>query len=303
MSNFTVTLLGVRGGFPVPGPQTVEFGGNTTCLEVHAGPHLIIIDAGTGIIDLGKRLVAQYARDRRPITGTMLFTHSHHDHTQGLPFFVPLRMTDSRFDILGPRIADEHIKYILEQVMQPSLFPIKLEQLAAVRKIHVVQSSDVILLLEPGAPSMVQDLACETAPFPSHAVQIRMHHSVRHPKGGTMCYRIEYMGRSVVFATDTEGYEGGDTKLIRFAQGADLLIHDSEYTDDEYTGPPFAHQGWGHSTWRMAIDVGKKAEVKRLILTHHNARHNDAFMREVEREATAVFARASMAREGMTIEL
>jgi ribonuclease BN (tRNA processing enzyme) len=130
-----------------------------------------------------------------------------------------------------------------------------------------------------------------------------MYYSLNHPKGGSMCYRIAYGGKRLVFATDTEGYEGGDARLIAFARGVDLLIHDAEYTDQEYVGPPFSRQGWGHSTWKMAVEIARKAGVKRLALTHHHADHDDAFLRGVEREAQSLFPEAFVAREGMTVEL
>jgi phosphoribosyl 1,2-cyclic phosphodiesterase len=302
-SEFTVTFWGVRGGYPVPGPKTVEFGGNTTCLQVQAGPHLIVIDAGTGIIGLGARLVAQRAQDRQPIVGTMLFTHGHHDHTQGLSFFDPLRFSDSVFHILGPRVFDADLKDVLSRAILPSLFPLTMEDLVGVRQIRNVREADTILLTQRGLPPIVKDLERENAFVPPWAAKIQMYHNLNHPKGGTTCYRIEYGGKRVVFATDIEGYEGGDTRLIAFARGADLLIHDAEYTEDEYIGPSFSRQGWGHSTWKMAVQVGQKAGVRRLALTHHNADHDDAFMRNIDQEARSVFPEAFMTREGMTIEL
>ena len=107
----------------------------------------------------------------------------------------------------------------------------------------------------------------------------------------------------MVFATDTEGYIGGDTLLTKFVRGVDLLIHDAEYTEREYTGPPSRRQGWGHSTWKMAVTVGQRAKVKRLVLTHHSAKHDDAFVRDMEKTAQAEFPVVSMAREGLTIEV
>jgi len=303
MSDFHVTFWGVRGGYPVPGAETVEFGGNTTCLEVRAGEHLIIIDAGTGIIGLGEKLATQRARDGRPIRATLLFTHGHHDHTQGLAFFAPLRFPDSEFFIFGPRMPDADIHEILTEALLPSMLPRMLSELLSVCKIQNVQDSQTILLTEPGAPPLLKNLHKETLFVPPWAVQVEMYLSRNHPKGGTMCYRIVYRGKRVVFATDTEGYEGGDTNLIEFARGADLLIHDAEYVDQEYTGPPFSRQGWGHSTWRIAVQVGQMAGVKRLALTHHHANHDDTFMRRMERDAQATFDRAFVVREGMTVTL
>ena len=134
------------------------------------------------------------------------------------------------------------------------------------------------------------------------AAKVWVYHSSSHPKGGSLCYMIEYHGKRIVFATDTEGYIGSDTLLGRFVEGVDVLIHDAEYTDREYVGPP-SRQGWGHSTWNMAVRVGQRACVKQLVLTHHNAKHDDAFLTELEQTVREHFPNAMVAREGMTLSL
>ena len=307
------TFWGVRGGLPVPGPGTVEFGGNTTCLEVRAGPHLIVIDAGTGIIQLGDKLVAEreriglrrsgQRRSGQPIAGTLLFTHGHHDHTQGLSLFSPFSLGDSCFYVLGPRVFGLDLEQVLERATLPSIYPASLDHLRGIRSIRNVHEKQAIVLLQPGTEPIVHDLDVGRPFVPPGAVYIDIYHSCHHPRGGSLIYSIEYSGKKLVFATDTEGYEGGDQRLIRLARGADLLIHDAEYTDQEYAGPPLVRQGWGHSTWQMAVDVGQQAQVKRLALTHHNAQHNDAVLRAIEQEAQVVFPQAFVAREGTTIAL
>jgi phosphoribosyl 1,2-cyclic phosphodiesterase len=307
-TSFCATFWGVRGGLPVPGSETVEFGGNTTCLEVRAGPHLIIIDAGTGIIHLGDKLVAEREHSRlrrsgRPIVGTLLFTHGHHDHTQGLSLFPPFSLGDSCFHVLGPRVFGLDLEQVLKRATIPSIYPAPLDHLHGIRSIRNVREKQAIVLLHPGTKPVVHDLDVGHPSVPPGAVYIDLYHSCHHPRGGSLIYSIQYSGKKLVFATDTEGYEGGDQRLIRLARGADLLIHDAEYTDQEYAGPPIVRQGWGHSTWRMAVDVGRQAQVKRLALTHHNAQHNDAVLRAIEREAQVVFPQAFVVREGTTIVL
>ena len=302
MSDFTATFWGVRGGYPVPGKDTVKFGGNTTCLQVRAGPHLIIIDAGTGIRALGEELVAQRVQDQTPIMGTLLFTHGHHDHTQGLLFFEPLRLRDTVFHVFGPRVFGEDLGDMLRRSMLPPMRPVALREQPGIRVIQTVSGGQTILITEPGKLPAVADQGADPE-VPCEAAIVRVYHSSNHPKGGSLCYLIEYQGKRLVFATDTEGYIGGDVLLGEFVRGVDMLVHDAEYTDSEYTGPPVARQGYGHSTWKMAVAVGKKAQVKRLMLTHHHARHDDAFLLEMEREAQAIFPPTFMAREGMTIEL
>jgi phosphoribosyl 1,2-cyclic phosphodiesterase len=264
---------------------------------------LIIIDAGTGIIGLGNKLVAQHKQGRQPIRGTLLFTHGHHDHTQGLAFFTPLKLNDSVFHIFGPRMPDADLEDVLREAMMPSVRPFQLKDMFQICQIRNVHENQAIILSQPDLPPVIVNCGRDQVFVPPWSVVIRMYHSHNHPKGGTICYQVAYRGKRLVFATDTEGYEGGDTGLIKFARGADLLVHDSEYTDQEYTGPPFCRQGWGHSTWRIAVEVGQLAGVKRLALTHHHANHDDTFMRGIEEEAQAVFPKAFMVREGMTVEL
>ena len=303
MADFTVTFWGVRGGYPVPGAQTVEFGGNTTCVQVCAGRHLIVIDAGTGIVDLGTELISERSGDRRPTMGTLLFTHGHHDHTQGYAFFEPLHRSDFGFSVFGPRVFGEDLDKVLHRASTPAMRPVALEHMPGLRLIRNVQADDYILLAQPSTPPSVHKATDRPADLAPGAVRISVYHSSSHPQGGTLCYGIEYRGRRLVFATDTEGYEGGDRQLIEFARGADLLVHDAEYTDDEYAGPPVPRQGWGHSTWRMAVEVGQCAQVKRLGLTHHNFGHDDAFLRRLEKHVQGVFPRSFVAREGITVEL
>ena len=138
---------------------------------------------------------------------------------------------------------------------------------------------------------------------PNEAVSIKVQHGYNHPRNGIIMYRISYLGRSLVFATDIEGYVGGDRKLINLARGADLLIHDAEYDEQEYANKTTIKQGWGHSTWRMAVEVAQAAGVKRLALTHHSPLHDDAYLDSMERKAQAVFPATFMAREGEAIDL
>jgi ribonuclease BN (tRNA processing enzyme) len=183
------------------------------------------------------------------------------------------------------------------------VYPASLDHLRGLHTVGNVHERQAILLARVGTEPMVVDLDDGMPSVPSGAVEVQLYHSEHHPRGGSMIYSIRYRGRNLVFATDTEGYEGGDQRLIDLAQGADLLVHDSEYIESEYTGPPLVRQGWGHSTWHMAVEVGQIADVKRLALTHHHAPHDDATMRVIEKEAQAILPQAFVAREGITIVL
>ena len=299
---FSVTFWGVRGGYPKPGPTTIRFGGNTTCLQVRAGPHLIIIDAGTGIIGLGEKLIAQRRADKKPIVATLLFTHTHHDHTQGFPFFAPSHLGSSVLHIFGPKLLHHDLEAVLTNAMLPPVYPIRLDELGSMRVIRNIAESEMIVLGEPDAPPQVCNIYREREACSPWEVRVTIMHSYAHPQG-VFLYRIEMGGRKLVVATDTEGYAGGDRRLIKFARGADLLIHDAEYTTKEYLegGPP--KQGWGHSTWEMAVEVAQAAGVSNLALVHHNVHHDDAFMEDLERQAQARFPAAVVAREGLTLDV
>lgn len=288
----------------MPGPTTVRYGGNTTCFEVWAGENLIIVDAGTGIIGLGKEMVAKYREAQRPIRAALLFTHLHHDHTQGLPFFLPLRHPKSTLYIFGAKPGETtSLEANLIQHVQPPFFPLGMEEMYSRRYIRHIRGGDRIVLCGLTAPPYVVGVQDDVPDVPADAVTVDVHHGYHHPQNGVLMFRVNYRGRSLVVATDTEGYVGGDQRLIRFAQGADLLVHDAEYDEAEYSAQKLVRQGWGHSTWRMAVEVAQAAGVKRLALCHHNTNHDDAFLDEIERKAQALFPETFMAREGLAVPL
>ncbi|MBN1887814.1 MAG: hypothetical protein JW850_07475 [Thermoflexales bacterium] len=300
---FLLKIRGVRGGHPMPGPTTVKYGGNTTCFEVWAGGHLIIVDAGTGIINLARDMMARHRTEDEPLVATLLFTHLHHDHTQGMPFFTPFIDQHARLYVFGAKPGENSsLEDELVRAIQAPLFPLGLEQLYSQRQIRHVRGGDMIVLTKPGSSPQVLTVHDGRQGIPQNAVMIDIHHGYPHP-GHILNFRISYGGHSLVIATDTEGYVGGDRRLIRFAQGADLLLHDAEYDEHEYADDGVIHQGWGHSTWRMAIEVAQAAGVRRLGLLHHNPRHNDDNLDEIEHKAQAVFPETFMAREDQEISL
>ncbi len=298
MSKLSVTFRGVRGSHAMPGETTIRYGGNTTCLEVRAGDQLIIIDGGTGIISLGKQLMRESKASGLPIHCTLLFTHMHHDHNEGLPFFQPVYLPSSRIDMFGPDPLEEDIGRVL---FQSPYFPVELNELPAVKVLTSVLLADMIVF-EENRPRLVNSNRVETRPGKDD-VHVRIFRGKAHPKDGIFIYRIFYRGKSVVFATDTEGYVGGDARLIRFAGDADLLIHDAQYTMEDYTGGAVPKQGFGHSTPEMAMEVARKAGVKKLALTHHDPDSTDDFLDSRAKKVKAEMKNAFLAQEGMTIEL
>ncbi|GAB4447974.1 MAG: MBL fold metallo-hydrolase [Chloroflexi bacterium OHK40] len=301
MDQFIVRFWGTRGSYPVPGPQTVRYGGNTTCVEVQAGPHTLIIDAGTGIINLGHDLLRRsQERGGVPIRATILLTHTHHDHTQGFPYFPPAYLGSSVLHILGPRTFEEDLDETLNHAVLPPSFPVSLGELPSLKIIRSISESETVLLDgDPSEPQVFNIFRDQITPGPD-AVRVRVHKSYAHPRNGVFIYRIEYHGRSLVFASDTEGYVDTDQRLVAFARDTDLLIHDAQYSGADYTR---GKQGWGHSTPRMACEVARQAGARRLVLFHHEPRYDDTAVEQQECEAQRLFPNSQAASEGLEIAL
>lgn len=303
---FTLTFRGVRGGYPMPGPTTLKYGGNTTCFEVRAGAHLIIVDGGTGIISLGMDMVRAFQTQGTPMRAVLLFTHLHHDHTQGMPFFVPLRHPEATLYIYGAAPSETtSLQDELYRAVIPPVFPLGTEELYSRQYYEHIRGGDCLVLTDPALPPVLFGIAEQDAlvKLPPSAVTIHVHHGYNHPRAGILIFRITYRRRSLVIATDTEGYVGSDQKLIAFARRADVLVHDAEYDEHEYCSVSPVRQGWGHSTWRMAVEVAQQAQVKRLVLHHHNPMHDDAYLEDMERRAQELFPNTIMAQEGLTLDV
>ena len=289
-----VKFWGVRGSYPAPGAETVKYGGNTASVEIRVGERTILLDAGTGIIPLGREL----AWTKRAGEIMLLFSHLHHDHTQGFPFFVPAYMPNTRLHIFGPDSTHESLAHVLEQNQSAATFPVKLRDMSATKEIQSVQESQIIVWDEVGVR-----VAESTVGLGNEAVVIRVHKSYAHP-GGVYVYRITWRGKSVVYATDTEGYVGTDRRLVQFAMDADVLIHDAQYLEAHYRGQLAgfpATQGYGHSTATMACEVAFASKSGQLILFHHDPSYSDAMVAGMEATAKAQFGETQAAYEGLEI--
>jgi ribonuclease BN (tRNA processing enzyme) len=273
----------------------VRYGGNTACVEIQAGERTIILDAGTGIIPAGRQLA------RGPATEiVLLLSHLHHDHTQGLPFFLPAYLPGVRLHIFGPDGMHESLKHVLENNQSSEKFPVSLHEMAASKDIQPVRESQVIVWDEAGV-----HVAESPGGAGPEAVLIRIQKSYAHP-GGVHVYRIAWRGTSVVYATDTEGYIGTDRRLAQFASETDVLIHDAQYLEAQYRGQLAgfpATQGYGHSTARMACNVAAAAKAGRLILFHHDPSYSDAVVAGLEASAKTLFASSQAAHEGLELRL
>jgi phosphoribosyl 1,2-cyclic phosphodiesterase len=292
----SIKFWGVRGSYPSPGLGTVKYGGNTSSVEIRAGERTIILDAGTGIIPLGRQL----AQTKRSGEILLLLSHLHHDHTQGLPFFVPAYLPNTRLHIFGPDGTHESLKNVLEHNQSTETFPVSLRDMASSKNIQSVRETQVIVWDEDGIRVTESGVG-----FSDEAIIIRIHKSYAHP-GGVYVYRLTWRGKSIVYATDTEGYVGTDKRLVAFAKDADVLIHDAQYSDEHYwgglTGFP-STQGYGHSTVSMACGVAAAAQVRALILFHHDPSYSDRTVAGMETIAKEMFSATQTAYEGLEIVL
>ena len=297
---FVIRFRGVRGTHPVPGVTTLKYGGNTPCVEVWAGGRPIILDAGTGIVPLGRDLMRWRKETKAPIVATMFLSHTHPDHTQGFPFFSPAHEGSRTLYIFGPKTFDQDMGDSLSRAMLPPTFPVLLEELPSLKIISNISHNQVILIGADQKPR-IRNLFRQKVHVEPDTIQVRILQSFFHPSGSVNVFKIEWNGKSLVYATDIEGVAGGDVRLIRFCRGCDVLIHDAQYTTEEYIGIPM--QGWGHSTPEMATLVAQKAKVKQLVLFHHAPQHDDATLDAMLAQAQTLFPDTLMAYEGLTIKL
>lgn len=278
MSVIGVKFWGVRGSIACPSPAYAKYGGNTSCVQLDVGGTQIILDAGTGIRGLGRDLLDRGIKD-----STLLLTHVHWDHTNGFPFFGPVYSDACSMRIMAGSLSEvdggvRGVKEALGGQMSTPNFPVPLDALHADLEFQDFTTGDAFAL--------------------GSGIRV-VTGQLNHPDGATG-YRIEHAGRSVCYITDTEHTVGThDERVLGLIEGADLVIYDSTYTDEELP----SHVGWGHSTWQEGIRLCKLANVKQLAIFHHDPDHDDDFMTSLEEKAKSTWASAFAAREGMLIEL
>ncbi len=282
---------GTRGSIPSPGSQTVRYGGNTPCVEVRTSEGwLIILDAGTGIRELGRSLIDR--ANGAPIQGDIFLSHGHWDHIQGLPFFAPIFQRGNHFTIWGAQTTEARVERIVRDQMSPVVFPVSFEEIAASIDFRSVLGDSL-----------------EGRGYTVSATE------VRHP-GGAMGYRFadgNGRGPALVYISDnelgaTEKYDSPGhwrDDLVRFVRDAGVLVHDAMYTREEYDH----HRGWGHSTYHDVVALALDANVERLVLFHHKPeRSDDEVDQRVDECKALVRARGGTtdviaASEGMTLTL
>jgi phosphoribosyl 1,2-cyclic phosphodiesterase len=276
-SQFSVRFWGVRGSIPTPGTETVRYGGNTACVELNVGGKRLIFDGGTGLRALGKSLIPHM-----PIEAHIFFTHTHWDRIQGFPFFIPAFKQGNSFHIygaIGPNGAS--IKQRLsDQMLRPN-FPVPLQ---------MMQSNMTFHNISPGSVISLDDILVETI-------------SLNRPNSA-LGYRVTWNGYSVVYATDTEhSPDHMDQNLLYLAQQADLLIYDAAYADHTYYDPAASVLPHSMAPWHAGIEVAIAANVKHVIMFHHDPAHEDDFLDQVEAEVQERFPNVQLACEGMVLHL
>jgi len=302
---FYIRFWGVRGSIPCPGPGTVVFGGNTTCAEIRAGERLVIVDLGTGVKPLADEIMVSDLK-KGPLDMDIFITHTHWDHIMGFPMFSPIFIPGTKMRIWGSgSYDDDHLASVIENQLSYRYWPVRQSELAA--KIEYHELKETTLDLGKGLKLTTKYL--------------------NHP---ILClgYRFEYEGKSIVTVFDHEPYKNlfptdpkdpryneeaalegeivakeENERIFKFYKDADILVHDTQYTDEEYE----KHPGWGHSSYEYAMEAAFKANVKKLVFFHHDPNNYDDKLEELEKHYKNI-AKAKtkteiiMSREGLVVE-
>ena len=270
MSALELIVRGARGSMSVSGKRYRKYGGNTTCFQLSVGEFEVIFDCGTGLRSVQHEVGSQANQF------IVFLTHYHWDHLQGIPVFAPLYLPDNSFTIYGPEHDDRTVDELIDQVIRPPWFPVAFRD----------------------SPATV---ACTSVPESVQIGPITVRSiPLSHPDP-VVGYRIDGPDRSIVLATDHEsGTHDVDAALVELARGADVLIHDGQYTPDDYLDHRI---GWGHSTWEHATKAAEAAGIGELLLTSHDPDHTDDVIDRIEADARAVFPNTRAVREGMGIPL
>jgi len=287
-----VTFWGTRGSIPTPGSSTEKYGGNTACVSLRHGDTDIILDAGTGIRNLGIELFHQMEKGKSQLNLHLLLSHTHWDHIQGLPFFVPAYLKGNKMAIYGSPKKEVFLESILQRQMDVNYFPVEMNALAADISIKEISKEQLVI----------------------DTIVIDWQEQIHHP-GGSVRYRFSAGDKKIVYATDVELDKMFDPKnkseeteaqikeYSDFIHGADLLIADGQYTSDEYPGK----SGFGHTSIPLIIDIAHTQKVKQLAIFHHEPQHSDSMLDKLWAQFSPMYAsnRKPMvvfwAREGMTI--
>jgi phosphoribosyl 1,2-cyclic phosphodiesterase len=269
-SEMSVTFWGVRGTHCTPGEGTLLYGGHTPCVEIRAGGQVFVIDAGMGIVSLGRKLAAEGTRSIN-----LMISHFHADHIAGMPFFHPLLDAQATVRIHSAKHAGKTGRMILKETFKPPVFPIPVDDLHGRIIYHDIPDVGTLSF------GHVRVTTC----------------LLNHPSGSTG-YRFDYGGSSVAYISDVEHTaDEPDADLVAFARDCSVIIYDSTYTEEEYA----SRKGWGHSTVEAGLALARAARCDRFFAFHHNPHHDDAFLATREAAMRKLFPDSAFAREGVTV--
>jgi phosphoribosyl 1,2-cyclic phosphodiesterase len=272
---FRVHCWGVRGSLPVSGPQFQRYGGNTFCIEVQCGEHRLLFDAGSGLLPASRMLLGEGIKNYE-----LFFTHCHYDHIVGLPFFLPIYVPDTTVRIWSGHLEGTMTtREMMDSFIRPPWFPIRMEMCRSRLEFRDFSAGDVLEVF-PG-------LVLKTG-------------SLNHP-GNATGYRIEWQGRVLAIITDTEHTPGAplDPNVLELIQGADLVLYDCMYVDEEME----KHRGFGHSTWQHAIRLAQAADVSQIGFVHHSPLRTDEEIDEIARQAAELMDGAFPVADGASFDL
>ncbi|MCE7028963.1 MBL fold metallo-hydrolase [Jiella avicenniae] len=275
MSRFELTVWGARGSIPAPAAVNTRYGSDTSCVELRCGERVIFLDAGTGIVAAGRKLY----EEKRVDDFDVLLTHCHFDHVMGLPFLIPLYKDHVSARIFAGHLLDgTTCRNMVARFMCPPYFPVTPKQFAAKIGYRDFRPPDEIDL---GDGICVKTFR------------------LNHPNGA-VGYRVDFDGRSLCYITDTEHEVGTiDPALVEFIAGAEVMIYDSTYTDEDFA----RYVGFGHSTWQQGVRLCRAAGVERFVAFHHDVSRTDGWLERLEAEMRAVFPGAYVASTGLTLSV
>lgn len=287
-----VEFLGVRGSYPVASKNFLKFGGNTASVLVKT-PHIFVIfDAGTGIVNVPSLI----KNSSLPVI--LLFSHLHLDHIIGYPFFTSQINPSIDLYVAGPNFPSDFFKFMVDTFKSP-IYPISWGQIKSPKMIFALDGGESLIIYK-GRVSLAEKGDFEHS---DKRVIISSLKSSAHPEDGILIYSLRFNGKKIVYATDVEWKGKLDRKTRNFMKDCDILVHDAQYTPEEYNSKNSSTKGFGHSTYVKSCEVAQEVGAKNLILFHHDPAHNDNVIEDIEKKAKNIFPSSRAAYEGMEIKV
>ncbi len=287
-----IRFLGVRGSYPVASKDYLKYGGNTASVLIETEHIYVILDAGTGIVNVPLFL------KKRSLPVILLFSHIHLDHIIGYPFFISHIKPATDLYVAGPNFPSDFFKFMVDTFKSP-IYPVSWGTIKSPKMIFALDGGESLIIYN-GRVSLSEKGVHDNS---NKKVVISSLKSRAHPEDGILVYSLSFKGKKIVYATDVEWRKELDRKIVNFMKGCDILVHDAQYTPQEYNSRTKPTKGFGHSTYIKACEVAKEVGAKNLILFHHDPKHNDSLIDSIEKDAREIFPSTSAAFEGMEIKV